>query len=192
MHVTPPASPLGARLGLREALKSIVGNRLPGDRVGDVCPPARAHPRIAVERPHADAHLGRIVRIAAEQMRAALAAEALLEPAIGMPPRLHQIASPQQAKCAAIDSCLRRRRGAGAPLAAGAVAVAGGRGGLAQLEADTAAQTAAGERGAWHRLQCASSRVAASAREAGPWTWSLALCCLDVSLPGRAALGRCA
>src|SRR3989442_2854460 len=78
-------------LSLGKALKTIVGDGLPRRRVGDVSPPARAHARIAVKRPHAHAHLCGVVGIAAEEVRPAFAAEALLESAVGMAPSLDQV-----------------------------------------------------------------------------------------------------
>src|SRR5919197_5449606 len=70
------------RLSLGVSLQAVVRNGLPGSGVGDVGAPARPHTGIAVEGPHAHAHLRRIVRVAAEQLRPALAAKALLEAAL--------------------------------------------------------------------------------------------------------------
>ena len=74
-----------------EALEPVVGNRLPLRGVRHEGAPARAHARVAVERRHAHAHPRRVVRVAAEQVRAALAAEELLPSAVRMPPGLHQL-----------------------------------------------------------------------------------------------------
>src|SRR5512132_4128903 len=111
------------RLSLGKALQPVVGDRLPGRGVGDEGAPARAHARVAVERAEADAHVGRVVGVPAEQVRAALAAEALLEAAARRPPALDELLAGEQAEGAAVDPGLGRRRGAGAALAAGAVAV---------------------------------------------------------------------
>ena len=55
-------------------------------------------------------HLRRVIGIAAEQVRAAGAAEALLEAAVRVPPGLDQVASLQQAERAPVDARLGRRR----------------------------------------------------------------------------------
>src|SRR5215207_3307591 len=87
----PATGRLEARLSFGEALEPIVRDRLPRRCVGDICAPARSHARIAVERPHPHAHLRRVFRVAAEEVRPAFAAEALLEAAVGMAPGLHQL-----------------------------------------------------------------------------------------------------
>ena len=63
------------------------------------------HARVTVEGAHPNAHLGVVVGVAAEQLRAALAAEGLLEAAVGVPPGLHQpapstTADPAPSTCA--------------------------------------------------------------------------------------------
>jgi hypothetical protein len=133
---------LEARLSLVEALEPVLGNRLPASRIGDEGSPARTHAWIAVESPHAHAHLRQIIGVATEQVRPALAAKALLEPAVWMTPRLHEVLSLKQPERGAVDPRLCRRGCARAPLAASAVAVPSGPRRLGQLEAHTAAQAA--------------------------------------------------
>src|SRR5207245_1879650 len=121
----PGAQPIGerrsaapsseARPALVVALEPIVGYRLPRGGVGDVGAPARPHAGVPVERAHAHAHLIVVLGVAAEQVGAALAAEALLEPAIAEAPSLHELLTLQHTKGAPIDPRLRRR---GAPCAA--------------------------------------------------------------------------
>src|SRR5205807_47329 len=140
-----------AGLGLGKALQAVVGDRLPGGGVGDERAEARAHAGIAVEGAHAHAHLRLILGVAAEQMRAALAAEALLEASLGMAPPLHRLLSFEQPQGAAVDPHLRGGCRTGTPLAARAVAVAGFGRRCGQLEADRAAQAASAERRSVHR-----------------------------------------
>src|SRR5439155_1132722 len=73
----------------------------------------------------------------------ALAAEALLEAAVGMAPGLDEVLALEQPERAAVDPRLSRRGRPRAALAAGAVAVSGSGRGLGELEADAAAQAAA-------------------------------------------------
>src|SRR5437763_3616306 len=128
------------------ALQPVVRDRLPGRRVGHERAPARSHAGIAVEGAHADAHLRGVVRIAAEEVGAALAAEALLEAAVRMSPGLDQLLAPYEPERAPVYPRLSRRGPPGATLAAGAVTVAGRAGGLRQLEAHSPAATASGRR----------------------------------------------
>jgi hypothetical protein len=131
------------RSAFGESLEPVVRYRLPRRRISDIGAPARAHPRIAVERPHAHAHLSGVVGVATEQMCSALAAEALLKATVRMPPGFDQLPALQQPEGAAVDPSLRRRPRAGATLAAGAMAVAGSPRRLGQLEANGAAQASA-------------------------------------------------
>lgn len=137
--------PLETRLALREALEAIVWDGLPRGGVGHVCTPARPHARIGVERSHSNAHLRRMIRVTAEEMCPAFATEAFLETAVGMPPGLYQLVPLQQPERAPVDAGLRRRRSPCATLATSAVAIAGGPGGLSELEADATAEAAAGQ-----------------------------------------------
>src|SRR5215211_7607498 len=132
------------RLRLSEALEPVIGDGLPRRRVGNECAPARPHAGIAVERPHADAHLRWVIGIAAEQVRAALAAEAFLESAVGMAPSSDEFLSLQQPEGATVDQGLSRSSCSGAALAASAVAVARGWRGLGELKTDAAAQATPG------------------------------------------------
>ena len=147
----PAAAGLAPRLGLLEALEVVVGNRLPWSGVRDEGAPARAHARIAIERPEPDAHLPWVVRVATEEVRSAFAAEALLETTLGMAPCPDQCLALEQPERATVDPRLRRCRGPGPPLAASAVTVAGVGGRLAQLEADASTQTSSGD-GRLHRF----------------------------------------
>src|SRR3954471_10422480 len=99
----------------------VIRDRLPGCRVGREGPPARADPWVAVEGPHPDAHLPSVVWIAAEEVRSAFAAEALLEATLGVTPGLHELLPLCERERPAVDPSLSRGPGAGAALAAGAV-----------------------------------------------------------------------
>src|SRR5215216_1318930 len=140
----------GARRALVVARESVVRDRLPGRGVGDELARGRPHGWIAVERAEADANLRRIVRVAAEQLAAALAAEELLEAAVRVPPGLHELLSLHHPQRAAVDPGVRRGRGAGAALAARAVTVARLLRRLRQLEANAAAQAASRHRWLGH------------------------------------------
>jgi hypothetical protein len=75
-------------LGLRKALQPVVGDRLPRGGVGDICTPTRAHAWIPVEGAQSHTHLHWILGVAAEEMRAAPTAEALLVSSVWMAPSL--------------------------------------------------------------------------------------------------------
>src|SRR5438105_14714042 len=156
------SSPGLPRLGLVEALETVVGDGLPGRGICGERAPAQAHAGIVVEGRHAHAHLEGVAGIAAEQVRAALAAEALLETAFGMAPCLQELLAGHETESRPVDSRLRRGGRAGALLTARAVAVAAFAGGLGQLEAHAAAQTAAAHRGLAHARQ--SRIIGATAR----------------------------
>ena len=81
-----------------EALEAVVRDGLPDRGARHVGAPARPHPRVAVEGGQADAHLGGVIRVAAEEMGAALAAEALLEAAVGMSPGLDELLALDEAE----------------------------------------------------------------------------------------------
>src|SRR5438132_12950368 len=72
-----------ATLGV--AREPVVWDRLPRRGVGHELADARPDPRIAVERPHADADRIGVIRVAAEQRRAAFAAEPLLATPVWFP-----------------------------------------------------------------------------------------------------------
>ncbi len=134
------------RAGYRlvEAGQAVVGDVLPGRRVGHVLPRLGPDARVAVER--AEAHQGDVAAgPAAEQVRAALAAEHLLHPALRGPSAQLVLAAEDGQRVA------RNHRGgrggaAGADLAAGAVAVGGGGQRLGDLELHGSAATASGQR----------------------------------------------
>src|SRR4051794_24066960 len=63
---------------LGEARQAVFRDRLPRRSVGRELADARADPRILIERPHADADRIGVAGVAAEQRRAAVAAEPLL------------------------------------------------------------------------------------------------------------------
>ena len=117
------------RGALVEALDAVVWDRLPRGGVGDVGAPTRTHTRVLVEGAHSHRHLGRVVGIAAEQVRAALRCRS---PSRSRRRRARQVltsSSPcSQRNVAPVDSGLRRDRAPGPLLAARAVAVAGVRG----------------------------------------------------------------
>src|SRR5215210_696804 len=151
-HPGRPSEWLGARLTLAEALEPVVRDGLPGRRVGDVRTPARAHARIAVEGPQAHAHLCGVLGVAAEEVRPALPAKALLETAVRRAPGFHQLLSLQQPEGPAVDPRLCRRSRPRASLAASAVAVPRSRRRLGELEADASAQAASRHRGIGHGI----------------------------------------
>src|SRR5207302_4009323 len=70
------------RLPFGKPFKPVIWYRLPRRGVGDVRSPARPNPRVSVEGSHPDAHLGRVLGVAAEEVGATLATEALLKPAL--------------------------------------------------------------------------------------------------------------
>src|SRR5205823_3400299 len=87
-----------------------------------------------------------VLGVAAEQVRSAFAAEALLKAAVCVAPDLHELPALEQSQRAAVDPRLSRGGRARAALAASAMAVAGSGRRLGELEAHAAAQTASGER----------------------------------------------
>src|SRR5438067_9437096 len=90
-------------LALGEVLEPVVGNRLPWRGIRHERAPARSHPGVAVEGAHADAHVRRAIGIAAEEVRAALAAEALHEAAVRVAPSLHELLTLKQPEGARVD-----------------------------------------------------------------------------------------
>src|SRR5688572_27689778 len=127
------------------ARQAVVGDGLPGRRVGDVLVVRGAHAGVAVEGAHADADRVGVVGIAAEQGRAAGRAEGLLEAVVGRV-RGDELLAARDPEGARRGPGAERGRAACAALAAHAVAVAGvlGRGG--ELVANAAAHAATGER----------------------------------------------
>jgi Rrf2 family protein len=111
----------------------------------------RANAGVEIERAHADAP-DLAVQVAAPQGSATPHAEAFPEAVLRLP-LLHEIVALQDPKRARNDSRLGRRRRACPPLAAGAVAVRRLDRRLGHLEADAAAEAAAGERLLGHERQ---------------------------------------
>src|SRR3954452_10267091 len=151
-----PAGPLAA--GLRVARQAVVRERVPGRGVGRVLAVARADRRVAVEGSEPDAPRLPVLRMAAPEVRAARGAEALRDPARRLE-RAQQLLAREQPQRARRDPRLRGGGGPGAARAAGAVAPAGGDERLVDLEADSAAEAAAGERELRHapRYRASSS-----------------------------------
>src|SRR5436190_10582663 len=147
------------RLALGVVLEPVVRDRLPGRGVGHERAPHRSHTGIAVEGAHSDAHVGRAVWVAAEEVGAALAAEAFLEPAVGMAPALHELLALQQAEGPSVDPSLGGGSAARALLTARAMAIAGLGGRLGELEPHAAAGAAAGEDGLGHQRRSSASRT---------------------------------
>jgi hypothetical protein len=83
-----------------EALKPIIRDRLPRGGIIDESSPGRSDPRITLEGTETDAHLLGVVGVAGEEVRTALATEALLESAVGMAPAADQPLSLDQVECA--------------------------------------------------------------------------------------------
>src|SRR5437870_5502570 len=81
-----------------------------------------SNPGVLVERPQPDPDDRRIVRVAAEQRRAAVSAEPLFGSTLGLP-GTHLVLSLEDLERAGLDPSVRRGTGAGATLAPGAVAV---------------------------------------------------------------------
>src|SRR4051794_24220618 len=129
--------------------QSVVRDRLPRRGRGDELPRAGPDPGILVERPHPDADRIGVARIAAEQRGAAVAAEPLLAAVRGLPDPEPVFAGddPERARG---GMRTRRRRGTAAPLAAAAVAVARRDERLGDLEPDSPAVAAPGERQIGH------------------------------------------
>ena len=180
---------LEPRLALGEPLQPVVRNGLPGRGVRNIGAPARPYAWIAVEGPEAHAHLYRIAGVAAEQVRPALAAEALLKAAVRMAPALHQLGALQQPESAAVDPRLSRRRRSRTTLAAGAVAVTRGRRRLAELKPDPAAQTAACSRRVAHDNKVGTGEDGPSCRSRIARRTRIANA---AALSPRCAEGRCA
>src|SRR6266852_2904646 len=114
-----------ARSRLGEARQIVVRDRLPRRGIRDIRAGRRSDARIGVEGAHADAdHIGLLLTLAPEGA-AAVRAEQLREP-LRRAPRFDQLLPGKDAQRAWRDSSGRSSRRAGAPLAARAVAVAGG------------------------------------------------------------------
>ena len=140
------------RLGLGEALKPVVGDRLPGRRVGDEGPPARPHPGIAVERaetgrPSASRRRDLRLKRCAPQTRQ----KHFSKPPDGEAPALDQSPRPAGTRTRARRCAPRRGGGPGPALAAHSVGIPGRLRGLRQLEARAAAEAAAGHGWSAHR-----------------------------------------
>src|ERR1700677_1134122 len=153
----PSAGRLGGR-ALRVARQPVVRDLLPGRGVGNELPEFGPHPRVAINGPQSHPRLGVVGGIAGEIRRAALAAEPLLVPT-GWLPGLQRRLPAHDAKRAGHDGCVGRRRGARAPLATRAVAVARAEQRLGHFKANYAAVTTAGQAGT-HRVDPTSSRSA--------------------------------
>src|SRR3954452_24107364 len=118
----------------------VLGNRLPGRRARHELARARADAGIAVERPHPDADGVGVAEVAAEDRRAAVAAEPLLPPAGVRLPRAQAVLARDDPERAVRRMGVRRRGHARTALAALAMAVAGDTDGRGHLVADRAAR----------------------------------------------------
>src|SRR6185503_3394252 len=153
---TSPSSPsslpaLAARLRLRlrgpafGVLRQVVGDRVPGGHRVDPLAELRADAGVAVERAETDGDLGASGIAAAEQARAADAAESLDH---GVGRRLedpHQVLARHDAQLLRKDAPLGRGPRPRMLAAARAVAVAGAQKRPADFEADPPAQPGAGQ-----------------------------------------------
>src|SRR5579871_514428 len=140
--IVVPASD-GGRAPLRVARKAVFGQRIPRRGVGRELVVARTDAGVGVE----DAEANRrhpTIRAPAPHARAAGRAEDLRE-AVRRLPRAQKLLALQDPDSGRRHGSLDRRAPAGAPLTAGAVAPARALRVLGQLEAHTAAVTAAGE-----------------------------------------------
>ena len=99
-----------ARATFGEPLEAVVGNQLPRRCVCDERTEAWPNTGVTVKRAQPDAHLPRIFGIAREEVRAALAAEALLEATVGVTPALDQVRALGQPEGAAASSAPAPRR----------------------------------------------------------------------------------
>src|SRR5919201_1150101 len=146
--------------------QAVVRERFPRRRVRDELAVLRANPGIVVEgaEPHRD-HV-RIVGAAAPQRGAARRAELLRESTLRNV-RAHELLTGEDAERTGSDASRRRGGGAGAALAARAVAVARGDERLADLEPHAAAEAAAGERQVWHGTHPTQSSGAGVAKATG-------------------------
>src|SRR5581483_3339874 len=128
----------------REARQAVVRDRLPRCGVDHELAIRRPDPGIGVERAEPHAHRAR-PGIPAPERAAARAAEALCPP-LGRLPRGDELVAGDDAQRARCNASLCGSSGAGAALAAGAVAVRGRSKRLVDLVAHAAAEAAAGER----------------------------------------------
>ena len=142
---------------LRVTGQAVVGHLLPRRGIGDERADAGPDPGIAVERAHADADRVGVAEVAAEDRRAAVAAEPLLA-AVFRLPVLQPVLTADDAKRAGRRMRVRRRRGAAAPLAALAVAVARDDERLGDLVAHGAAVASAGQGKLGHMRMLAHCR----------------------------------
>src|SRR5215212_9938084 len=138
---------LSSELGpaLRIPWEPVLRDGLPRRRVLDELPVLRPNPRIAVERPEADARRLAPARRPAEERGSALRAEPLVEAVRGLEP-LHALLPLEDPDGTRREPRLGRGRRSRPPLAARAVAVRRGQR-LRHLEAHAAAEAASGERG---------------------------------------------
>src|SRR5205823_8877400 len=127
---------------LRMAGQSIVRDLLPLTRVGDELAVPRADARVGVERSEADAERLRLVRMPAPKGRPAARAEGLGE-AVGRLVLADQLGPLEDHERTRFQPRLGRGGGTRPALAAGAVAVARGTEGPADLEPDPAAHASA-------------------------------------------------
>src|SRR4051812_19531302 len=105
----------------------------------------RADARVAVHGPEPHAYLPAGFRVVAVERRPADRAEALREAAVAGVPALDELLALRDPERAVGRAGVRRRPGAGAPLAARAVTVVGGHERLADLVAHASAQATPGD-----------------------------------------------
>src|SRR4029079_14611004 len=138
-----------AGFAFRVALEAVVGDRLPLAGVVDEGVPLRPEPVARVEEPEPDASDLPGVGVLAPERAAAGRAEAL-RPAVLRRVLPHELLTGEQAEGAGSKTRLRGSRRAGAPLAAGAMAVAGSQRLLIDLEAHASAHAVPGVEGVAH------------------------------------------
>src|SRR4051794_32039921 len=102
---------------LRMPRQPIVRDRLPRRRRAYELPHARPDARVLVERAHPDPDRVGVARVAAEQRRAAIAAEPLLTAHLRLP-RAQPVLTRDDPERAGRGMGVRRRRSAASPLAA--------------------------------------------------------------------------
>ena len=149
---------------LGETRQPVAGDWLPSGRIRHELPVRGSNAWIGVKSSEPDADHFRIVRIPAPERRAAGGAEELRE-AVWRLVGTNEVFALRDPEGPRDDATRDRRGGARAPLAAGAVAVAGRKEWLGDLEADTAAQAPSGERKIEHAFESTLQRIVGARRD---------------------------
>ena len=143
---------LVAGLGLGQSFQPVVRDWLPGRGVVDEGAPSGPHAWVAVECAHPYADIGRILGAATEQVRSAIAAEALFVAAIRMAPALEQLFSLEHPQRMHVNSSLYGGGRTGSTLATRAMTIAGVSWRFGEFKADGTTQASAGQGWSTHRV----------------------------------------